>query len=960
MRMKIIRKLILLYTLCFGISTASQFSEAPGKPIIINYTEEGVHNDLIAFDISQNENGIMYFATQGGLLEFDGVRWKNYAHALESDLRAVLYKDSSHIYTAGHGGFGYWTVNNFGVLEYTRLFLKLPEKKAPLLPVFSRIIEINGKIIFQSFQQIFIYNPITEALNIVNAKKGFNFLFTSKGRAFIQETGIGLFELIGNELVLLKGTENTTLHILNVFIKKDEELLVVSKNKGFWSFRAGVLAKKKWRINTVIEKHLVNDVQEFQSNKFVIGTLRKGVYIVSAQGEILIHQEKSSGLLDNTIRKVFVDNNENVWLGMENGISYLQISSNTSYLFDYEGSFGTVYTSHLDGNSLYLGTNQGLFVKDVRRPNAKINLIDNSIGQIWEIEKIDDQILVGSHEGVSVLENKQLKLLHKQGGAWVFKKHPKLKEILYVGFYSGIAVFTRKNGNWVFEKKWNDYGESSRFMAFDKFGDLWVTHPTKGYYRLSLSDDGLDLESYQFYGTSNDQVATYAYICEIDEDLVFYNPKGYFSYDRIDNSFVPQKYTAQLFKDIKGINSIVQSGNIFWYSTQKEIGYISRAGNRFSNVYHPFYSIRNKHLNDFNKFEKVNDSVFGLGINNGIVFHTVNKADIKLEKEIPAIRSIDFISKTDTVSSVLSTSEVVNIPNNNNFLKIAIALPKTPVANSYKIQYKLDGLHTMWSDWQYVSELSFPGLTPGNYSLELRSGGEGGIISDIVRKEFRIKSPWYFTKLMFVFYMILLLVAHGLYRLYFKNKNLRQICALKQIESDKRKSQEEKFKLDKLESERALFLLREENLGLEIKKKDAALASATLNNIKKNELLTDLVGDIGKIDNELLNSALYLPVKKVIKKIKNNLIDKEDWLTFQLHFNNLHAHFFEKLREKHPDLSSNEIKLSAYLKLNLSSKEIAALMHVAITSVEQGRYRLRKKINLDKDANLVNYIQDLS
>jgi DNA-binding CsgD family transcriptional regulator len=109
----------------------------------------------------------------------------------------------------------------------------------------------------------------------------------------------------------------------------------------------------------------------------------------------------------------------------------------------------------------------------------------------------------------------------------------------------------------------------------------------------------------------------------------------------------------------------------------------------------------------------------------------------------------------------------------------------------------------------------------------------------------------------------------------------------------------------------------------------------------------------------LVNSSLHLPVKKVIKKINSNLLDKEDWLTFQLHFNNSHTQFFQKLREKHPDLSSNEIKLSAYLKLNLSSKEIASLMHVAITSIEQSRYRLRKKINLDKDVNLVNYIQNI-
>jgi DNA-binding CsgD family transcriptional regulator len=179
------------------------------------------------------------------------------------------------------------------------------------------------------------------------------------------------------------------------------------------------------------------------------------------------------------------------------------------------------------------------------------------------------------------------------------------------------------------------------------------------------------------------------------------------------------------------------------------------------------------------------------------------------------------------------------------------------------------------------------------------------------------------------------------------------------LEKQKRARQKEKFELQKLAADKQLYLLKEDNLNLEIKKKNSALASSTLNNIKKKELLADLINDLTSIDKELVNNSLHYPVKKVIKKINHHLLDKEDWLSFQLHFTNSHAKFFENLREKHSDLSPNEIKLSAYLKLNLSSKEIAALMNVANTSVEQSRYRLRKKFNLDKEVNLVNYIQKI-
>jgi DNA-binding CsgD family transcriptional regulator len=199
-----------------------------------------------------------------------------------------------------------------------------------------------------------------------------------------------------------------------------------------------------------------------------------------------------------------------------------------------------------------------------------------------------------------------------------------------------------------------------------------------------------------------------------------------------------------------------------------------------------------------------------------------------------------------------------------------------------------------------------------------------------------------------------------LYRNYFRKKNEKQLTLIKSAEEEKRSYQEERFERDKLKTEKEILLLRDENLGLEIKKKNSELASSTLNNIKKNELLVKLIEDIEKIDKELLNNSLHMPIRKIINNINYHLVDKDDWLTFELNFRNAHTDFFKKLRDKHPDLSSNEIKLSAYLKLNLSSKEIASLMHISIKSIEQARYRLRKKLNLPQDSSLVNYIQTFS
>lgn len=947
---------LFLFSIVFLIFWTSSYSQL-GNPFIQNFSKNEIKKDAKVFDISQSKNGEMYFATAGALLEFDGFRWLSYTAKQESDLRAVLYMDDQHIYTSGHGGFGFWSKNSRGILVYTSLFFKHPTKTAPLLPIFYNIVEVNGAIFFQSFQQIYSYSPTTRKLTIITALKGFNSMFSSNNRAFVQDVSIGLLEIINSKKEIIKGTQMISFDIIGVFEEKDKSLLIATKYNGFWHSKKGVLLKKEWVINDEIKKGIITSIKKYSNGKFIVGTLRSGFYIISDDGTKVAHFNKNNGIENNAIRAVFKDSNNNIWLGTESGISYVEVNSDTKYLLDSKSTFGTVYTSFLNDSLLYLGTNQGLFIKNIKKPQFEPKLIGKNTGQIWNIDKIDNQILVGSHQGLSLINKDSLETIHIEGGAWVFKKHPKIKDLMYVGFYSGIAVFKKVDNQWKFFKKFENFGESSRFIEFDQYGQIWVAHPSKGYYRLILSNDGLALNEVEFYGVENPNIEAYAYLCKIDENLVFYNPKGFFYYDAIDNSFTKAKYPSEIFKGLKNINYIYQDENIFWYSTANSIGYVLRNGNQFTVHQDPFFTIWDTHLKDFNKIEKINNDNYAIGIENGIIFHSISSKVKTVLNTVPTIKLIEFISATDTIIAPIEHKNVIKIPYGNKFLKIKIALPNIPLSNSREYQYRLKGLEKGWSTWIYETEIKFPGLTSGKYILELRAKAPQYTVFKTVQFPFYIEYPWYINTVAKIIYVCTFLLIFIGYRTYLKRKNEKYVIRLRELEKLKRERQKEKFDLEKMAADKELFFLKEENLKLEIRKKNSALASSTLNNIKKNELLADLIKDIKNIDDELVKSSLHFTVKKVIKKINNHLIDKEDWLTFQLHFSNSHAQFFQNLREKHPALSSNEIKLSAYLKLNLSSKEIASLMNVAITSVEQSRYRLRKKFNLDKDENLVNYIQ---
>ncbi|WP_445384821.1 helix-turn-helix transcriptional regulator [Robiginitalea sp. IMCC44478] len=146
-----------------------------------------------------------------------------------------------------------------------------------------------------------------------------------------------------------------------------------------------------------------------------------------------------------------------------------------------------------------------------------------------------------------------------------------------------------------------------------------------------------------------------------------------------------------------------------------------------------------------------------------------------------------------------------------------------------------------------------------------------------------------------------------------------------------------------------------ENLKLskEVGNKNKELAAMTLMLVRKNELL-------GRVKKEL-RSLPGAPeqIKSIIRQIDRDLNQSDDWELFKEAFNNADQKFLKKLKKAHPNLTPNDIRLCAYLRLNLASKEIAPLFNISVRSLEIKRYRLRKKMNLSPEDNLVKYILDL-
>jgi DNA-binding CsgD family transcriptional regulator len=152
--------------------------------------------------------------------------------------------------------------------------------------------------------------------------------------------------------------------------------------------------------------------------------------------------------------------------------------------------------------------------------------------------------------------------------------------------------------------------------------------------------------------------------------------------------------------------------------------------------------------------------------------------------------------------------------------------------------------------------------------------------------------------------------------------------------------------------------LRNEQLRAEVNNKVKQLATSTLGAIRKNESLMKVKMELIRHRQDLESASGHPFFRRLLKVIDDNLGDQEDWSLFENNFDEAHENFIKRLKEKHPELSPRDLRFCAYLRMNLSSKEIASLLNVTVRGVEIRRYRLRKRLGLDHQQNLTAYLMD--
>lgn len=910
---------------------------------IVNYSPSAYHAETQNWCIRQSSNGNIYVANNKGILEFNGAAWNVIPSENQTVMRSLCV-NGDRLYSGCYMEFGYWQKDNAGHLTYVSLSRKIKNRLEDD-EQFWKIICVQQWVLFQSLHRIYIYDTKNDNYQIINSKSSLPKMFEAGGKVYFQKMDEGIFVLKNGKSELISDNDLFKNNIIINIYQKEDGLLVEFQNDGFFLIKKGQVSAWKTAFSPQLNSLSVYSSIRLRDGNFALGTIGDGLFIVSSEGDVIYHIDKKSGLQNNTVLSLFQDRDDNIWLALDNGISCVNYSSAFRVYNDTKGIFGTVYTSAEVGEFLYLGTNQGLYYKKTNSGDD-FQLVNGTKGQVWMLKMIDGVLFCGHNDGTFIIQNEKAFKIASQLGTWDIQPIPGNANLLLQGNYEGLNVLERINGQWRYRNRIKGFNMSSRYFNFLNNRQLFVSHEYKGLFKLETDSNYRNVVSYKLIR----DIKTYpnAGMTWYEGQIIYFNSSGIFEYKVPKGKFVLNKnLTAEVFRNDNYISGkmIVDNADKLWLFTQNNIISLIPGGidNKFqiSRIALPFALREN--VAGYENLLPIHQNTYLLGTSNGYILFNLDK--YKPHNYTVWLNSVaEWRMNSEKVYLTLN-GQNDPLKSTDNNLEFSFNVPVFERFNDTKYQYILEGFDSRWSDWSSEPTAQFKNLPSGDYTFRVRAKIGNQLTENIAAFHFSINRPWYLSNWMIVVYFLLLLLllsaVNHIYRLNYQRHK-------EKLDQEKQKELE----LMQAQNEKELMKLRNERLSFEIEAKNKELASTTMAIVKKNELLNT-------IKNELVHEREIRAVKSVIQFIDDNLENNSDWEAFQEAFNSVDRDFLKKVKQLHPSLTPNDMKLCVYLRLNLSSKEIANMLNISPQSVEIKRFRLRKKMDLDHEQNLTEYILNI-
>lgn len=920
---------------------------AQSSLLVSNYNKSDYQGGNQTWDITTDNKGNVYAANNSGFLTFNGAGWHLHQLPGKTLIRSVAY-DEGKVYTGSFEEFGYWDINSESEWAYHSLI--------PLLKDYTlhndeiwKIVRHNNKIYFQSFGAIFLYDYKT--IRPLKVPGLVLFLLEAGGHLFVQEIKGGLFEIVDSEFIPIPGSSifNDT-EVKAIIPLNGKELLIGTSSRGIFKYDGKTFSEWENEVSKELKESKINNGIAL-GDKLVFGTILNGLFLLDNNGRLIYHLSSPTSIQNNTILALESGSDGNLWVGMDKGIDYISLNSPVEI---YQEPW-TSYAASIFQNDLYLATNQGIYYYPINNDgtlSAK-QFLNGSQGQVWFVKKIDNELYCGLNDGTYKIENHQLKQISNISGGYNLNKVIyQENEFLIQSTYSSIVVYSKVNGSWAMRNTLDGFMAPARYLETDFVGNIWLGHSIKGVFMVQPSAELNTVAGVRKTGIKEGLPEDANRVFKVDNRLVIPTGEKLYRWDDVSEMMIPYDDLNKQLEGFESARSIIQlPGSKYWFIKKNECGMFEIRSGKAKLLYRIIPEMYSLNLvENYENIVALNDSLNLICLDNGFALLNIFRLNQLKEINIPPLfRDIFFIKNSDRFKKINpSTSKKVQVINSHNNFSVSFSSDE-PAGKRKYYQYELEGLDEGWSEWSSKSEVSYTRLPSGNYAFKVRTLNSKGRVTDPAILNFRIRPPWYLSVSAYIIYSTILLCSIIFLRLYFRRRLYKHRELLIRRE-------QEKAKLQKEEAGKEIMRLSHEKLQAEMAHKNSQLANSTISIIKKNELLIEIDNELENLKSELgyrMPNKYYDRLKKLINQ---NIENEHDWEMFENLFDQAHANFFKRLKTEFPALTPSDLRLCAYLRMNLTSKEIAPLINITIRGVEERRYRLRKRLDLPAEQSLTDYI----
>ncbi len=942
-----------------------------GIPDIINYHNNTYNAGTENRSIIEDQNGVMYFANLDGLLSFDGSFWKLYSLPNKSIVRSIAMGKDNHIYAGGQDDFGYFSPDHNGKLFFTSLKPLLSKKDFSFSNIWN-IVVVGNDVFFRSKEKIFQYNGYS--ITAYPAPSEWAFLGFGNNTLIAQDLKNGLMKF--NNGLWTSYLENSQLPpdfiASSLFSVGNDSSFLTTITSGFYVLYKDKLTPFRFSGFNPLQNQRILTAIPVTHDWIAVGTNLNGCYVINKKGDVIQNLSRKEGLQLNNILTLFLDKDNNLWLGLDDGIDFIAYNNAIKHIYPERLNEGKGYTSLVYKDALYVGTSNG-FYKVPLNGKEDLSFVDGDFvpltytkGSSWCLANINGELLFGHHDGAYALRSGQPVPLNSKTATYTFLPFYNVlpSKLVLTGNESGLEIMEWEKNQFVSKGSVPGFKEYSQFLSIDNNNMIWVGHPYRGVYKIEIRPGQPSLVKL-YTDHQGLPSAVKNQLFKVFNRIVVATEKGIYEYDPKTDRFEKSSYFISFFGN-RNIRYLKEdgSGNI-WFVEDRNLGVIDFSWKVPKIIYFP--ELNDKMVSGWENVYPYNNSNILVGSEKGF-YHINYEAYKKNRYELDVmIRSVKAFGNTDSVlfggyytqinqPLIQADDAVPSVNNNMNSLHFEYSAPVYAQQSNVQYSYMLSGFDTYWSEWSKKSEKEYTNLPPGRYEFQVRAKNNLGNESRVKVYKFAVLPPWYQTNWAYLTYT--LLIFGIIYLIYRSQKQLFLEQQQKYEEEQKRLTYLHELELEK--SEKEIVKLRNEKLEADIAFKNTELASTAMHLVQKGELLGNIKEEMSRIKKNANGHAAPDEFKKIMRILsEENKMDK-DWEQFAQHFDHVHSDFLSNIKTRYPTLSPHELKLCAYLRMNLSSKEIAQLESISVRGVEIGRYRLRKKLKINTETNLFDFLLNFS